>query len=439
MIRRRRLLGASAGLLAAPALVEKVGAQSAFDWRQCKGQKIEVNYGKSNRADIFQARQKEFEELTGIKVGSEQMAEQQQRTKVMIEFSSGHPSMDVVGVALHVQKRLFERNKWTTDLRPMLADPAATAPDYDFADFRGPGVQAGTGPDGRLHAIPMNQDVFILFWNKQLLAAKGVAVPKTLDEIYVAAKQLTDRNAGISGFVARGLKNANVPVWTALLMGQDQETISRDNRTLLTDTAAAVWAADLYGRLQRDCGPPGVVAYNWNECQTNFLQGKTALYIDSIGITPPIVDPTKSKVVGQVGFGALPPGPKGQGSPIFTEGLSIAEASKNKRAAWLYVQWITGKKMLAETLRAGASTPPRASLYADPANRAGSPLPPEWFEAAAASHAIGRSGLPEIEAVTEFRDVFGIALTNVIGGADAGAELRKATEAFKPILAKENG
>src|SRR5271170_7432111 len=112
MIRRRRLLQASAGLLAAPALVEKVGAQSAFDWKQFKGQKIEVNLQKNPRSDVLQAHQKEFEELTGITVGSEQIPEQQQRPKVAMEMSTGHPSFDVVQVAMHVQKRLVERAQW---------------------------------------------------------------------------------------------------------------------------------------------------------------------------------------------------------------------------------------------------------------------------------------------------------------------------------------
>ena len=67
MIRRRTLLGATAGLLAAPAIVEKVGAQSAFDWKQCKGQKLEVMLTKGARGDLLQQHQKEFEELTGIR------------------------------------------------------------------------------------------------------------------------------------------------------------------------------------------------------------------------------------------------------------------------------------------------------------------------------------------------------------------------------------
>ena len=42
MIRRRQIL-ASTAVLAAPAIVARANAQSAFDWKQFKGQSIEVN------------------------------------------------------------------------------------------------------------------------------------------------------------------------------------------------------------------------------------------------------------------------------------------------------------------------------------------------------------------------------------------------------------
>ena len=38
--------------------------------------------------------------------------------------------------------------------------------------------------------------------------------------------------------------------------------------------------------------------------------------------------------------------------------------------------------------------------------------------------------------MTEFRDVFGVALTNMIGGADPADELKKATDTFRPVLEK---
>ena len=85
---------------------------------------------------------------------------------------------------MHVQKRLIERAKWMEDLRPFIADKSLTAPDFDQADFSKPSMEVATGPDGKLNVLPLNQDLFILFWNKELFAQKGLqAPPKTLDEM----------------------------------------------------------------------------------------------------------------------------------------------------------------------------------------------------------------------------------------------------------------
>ena len=93
MIRRRRLLQASTALLAAPAIVARANAQSRFDWQQCKGQHIEVNYQLSPRGTVAKANMKKFEELTGISVGFEQIPEQQQRPKVAMEMATGHAQL----------------------------------------------------------------------------------------------------------------------------------------------------------------------------------------------------------------------------------------------------------------------------------------------------------------------------------------------------------
>jgi multiple sugar transport system substrate-binding protein len=334
MIRRRKLLAGTAGLLAAPAIVEKVGAQSAFDWKQFKGSKIEVNFAKSPRPDVLQAKQKEFEELTGIRVGFEQIPEQQQRPKVALELASGRPSFDVLNVALHVQKKLIEKGNWMEDLRPLLADKTMTAPEFDFADFGGPGVAAATGPDGAIHTIPLNQDLFILFYNKALFAEKGIAPPTTQDEMMAAALKLTDKSKGIAGFVGRGLKNANLPLYTTFLLGYDQETISADGKTLLMDTPAAVAAGEYYAKLLREAGPAGVVGFNWSESQTTFAQGRAAMWLDGVGFSAPLMDKSKSRVTDTVGFMPVPRGPKAQHSATFIDGIGIARGAKNKGPAW---------------------------------------------------------------------------------------------------------
>ena len=102
---------------------------------------------------------------------------------------------------------------------------------------------------------------------------------------------------GITPWVARGQKNANVPVWTTLLLGQGQGTLDGQGK-LQTETDAAVQAATLYQRLAREFGPPGMAGFNWGERQTSFAQGRAAFWLDGIGFAAPLEDAKRSRVVG---------------------------------------------------------------------------------------------------------------------------------------------
>ena len=71
---RRRLLQAGAGAAALGAIPGAgqlaAQAQGAFDWKKYKGEKIEVFLVKSPRGDLLTRFHKEFEDMTGISVGS---------------------------------------------------------------------------------------------------------------------------------------------------------------------------------------------------------------------------------------------------------------------------------------------------------------------------------------------------------------------------------
>ncbi len=439
MIRRRHMLATSAAALATPAIVARANAQSAFDWKQFKGQSIEVNYQLGPRGDLARAHMKEFEELTGIKAGFEQIPEQQQRPKVAMEMATGHPSFDVLNIGMHVQKRLVEKAKWLEDLRPYIADKSLTSPDLDLADFSAPSMKVATGEDGKINVLPLNQDLFIVFYNKELLAAKGFnAPPKTYDEMMSMAHALTDPGKQIYGFVGRGLKNANVVLYDNILLGWDQETVTPDGKKLLTDTPAAIEAGQYYQKIMKECGPPGSIGFNWNECQTTFMQGRAAMWWDGIGFSAPLLDKTKSRIVDKIGFAPVPAGPKAHNCATFIDGIGIPATAKNKKAAWLFVQWITGKAMMNEQLRSGSGTPARLSCYSREDIVKNSALPQEWFDTTGISLKLARPGLPVIVPVTEFRDTIGSGLTNIVGGADVATELKKATAAFQPVLDKSN-
>ncbi|MHC1550937.1 ABC transporter substrate-binding protein [Phyllobacterium sp. K27] len=433
---RRQFLAGSAALGAASFTGLKL-AFANVDWKKYAGTTLEVNLIKSPRGDILQKYQKEFEELTGIKVNSEQTPEQQQRQKAVIELTSGKPSFDVIHISYHVQKRQFEKGGWLADLTPFLKDPGLTEPSLTESDFAEAGLAFAKDKNGRFGGLPFSVDYWMIYWNKELFAAKGVEYPTTFEELATAAETLTDRDNGIYGFVARGMKNANTPVWASLMLGYGKSTV--EDGKLETATQESIDAATLYQRLMTKSAPPGVTGFNWAECQSSFLQGKVAMWLDGIGFAPPLEDPKKSRVVGKVGYGLMPKGPVAQAAATFGDGIGVTEGSANKEAAYLYCQWAISKEMGARLLQSGSGVPFRNSIVNDPEVIKGVTMPQEWAKVLSESAKVSQLCLPVIVPVTEFRDVMGVGLTNIIGGADPAEEMKRVTAEFEPILARSEG
>ena len=57
------------------------------------------------------------------------------------------------------------------------------------------------------------------------------------------------------------------------------------------------------------------------------------MWLDGIGFAPPLEDPTKSRIVGKVGYGVMPAGPKAQHSGMFGDGMGVSASSKKKGPA----------------------------------------------------------------------------------------------------------
>ena len=224
-------------------------------------------------------------------------------------------------------------------------------------------------------------------------------------------------------------------MWTSFLLGYGGGFVDAKGK-LMTETPEAIDAAKMYQTLLGKSGPQGVAGFNWNESQSLFVQGKAAMWLDGIGFAQPLEDPTKSRIVGKVGYGVMPPGPKQQVSAMFGDGEGISAFSAR---------------------RAGVAVPAVGVEQEEPGAHAGggrrragahvglSPTPRRWPRSRRARRGstacwarckIAQPGLPIIVPVTEFRDMFGIALTNMINGADAAAELKKATAEFQPVLDK---
>jgi multiple sugar transport system substrate-binding protein len=163
--------------------------------------------------------------------------------------------------------------------------------------------------------------------------------------------------------------------------------------------------------------------------------GWTATWIESplfaVGTSKP---PFRSGQLPTFRFALMPAGPKTRCVPMFGDGFGVASASQRKEAAWRYCQWATGKANQTRQIIGGYGGSVRKSAHAAVAAASNVKAPREWLKVVEQSGPIASAALPQIVTVGQFRDTFGAALTNMLGGSDAAAELRRATDEFRPIL-----
>ena len=433
MIRRKLMkaawtIGISAFLLLAVGF-DAFGADP-FDWKRYKGQTVVAGFETLPYYKFVQSIIGEFETLTGIRVLMDIIPEQQMRQKKVIELESRSGSLDVIGMAMHVEKTLIDEANWYVPLDDFIRNPSLTPPDFNWPDFYPGSVNWVTSKGGKIMGIPGQFGGDGLFYRKDILKEKGVAVPKTFAELEEAVKRLHDPPR-LYGFVARGLKNANIPIWNGIMVHLG-ERLQDEAGNVFTTTPLAIEAAKMYARLMK-YAPPGAIGYNWYECQSMFIQGRAAFWYDGVtNNAGPVEDAAKSKVAGKTGYTAL----LGPGGKPMAESAQSAMAinpySQKKEPAWYFIHWASSAPVQLRSLLAGTGMP-RKSLYLTKEFRSATHMPEDWLSFMQ-GYMSGETNVvpmvPVIKRVSEYRDIFGVALTKAIEGGDVATLLKEASEEF---------
>ncbi|HWT78602.1 MAG TPA: sugar ABC transporter substrate-binding protein, partial [Candidatus Methylomirabilis sp.] len=404
---------AAAGAAVGPFVVTP-GHGQTFNWQRFKGKELFCIFYKHPWIDEMVKYFPEFTDLTGIKVNHEVLPEVQGRQKLVVEMTAGSGGVDAWHASMHVEKRRFWKSGWFQPLNKFLEDKSLTAPDYDWNDFTTGARSDVTQPDKTISAIPTFVDVFTLFYRKDLFQQKGIGIPRTMAELEDAAKKLHDPPR-MYGFVSRGLKNANATPWAWVIYSLGGEYLTKDGKSAM-GSPAWVKSLEWYAGVLRRYAPPGVVNFNWYECSSAFMQGQVVQYFDGVNFASQFEDKEKSKIAGKVGYTILPSGPGGHYSPIFGNAVAISSQSKNQGPAYFFAQWATSKQSAVKELLDGTGSA-RTSVWSDPEVKAKAKMPPDWYQAYQDSLKNGRLGLPEIVAVTEYRDIIGVAIQKAIEGA----------------------
>lgn len=373
----------------------------------------------------------DFEEKTGIKVNVESFFEDQLTQKLTVQFTAGSATPDVFMYRPLQEGKLFFKNGWTQALDDFVNKDA----DYDFNDISKSAVGTAT-VDGKIAGIPIITEQEILYYRKDILEKAGIAVPKTLDELVAAAKQLNDPKNELYGFVARGQRSPLVTQVSSFLYSEGGDFTQGDKATV--NTPEAIKAFTTYGTLLKDYGPPGTLNMSWPQAMGIFTQGKAVFYTDANSLYKNATDKEKSKIADNVGFAVFPAGAAGSKPYNVTSwGLGMNTKTANQDVAWEFIKWATSKEIVLKTQQQG-NPGARASVWENPEGVTG--FPAELVEIIKEETKGGIDhDRPMVINVGEARDAVGTIVQKIMTGeGDIQAVADKANEELQAIMDKDS-
>lgn len=374
----------------------------------------------------------EFEAETGATVEISQLAEDQLSDQYNVKLNAGTDEIDVLMYRPLQENKLFASNGYLADMTDLANGDA----EWDWADFQ-PGPAALTSYEGAVVGVPIITERTVLYYRKDLLAAAGLEVPTTLEELDAAAAAIHAANPDVSGYVGRTGKSASVTQFSAFLHSFGGTWINEDGTSAIGSPEARA-AYEYYGKLinghtNKIINPE----MSWPEAFAVFQQGQAAFLADADSLYKNMTDPTNSTVTEVVGFAPFPAGPAGsQPYNVAAWALAINKDAANADGAWEFIKWATSKEINLELAKLGVSGA-RTSTWANPEATADYPA-----ELVAAIQINGANGVgldrPLVFEVARAREIVGEPIVVAISGGNLDEAINSADEAFAAFLLEDS-
>jgi multiple sugar transport system substrate-binding protein len=211
-----------------------------------------------------------------------------------------------------------------------------------------------------LYGLPFGSETSIFGYRKDIFEKHGLEVPTTYDEMLALACQIPELEPGMGGLASRAASGHHASHAFLLHLAPLGGRIFDGEWNPTMNSAEGVAAAEALKQIV-DCGPEGSQTFGFAEAGASFLQGQTAMFLDSTVFAGQVNDPTRSNVVGLVDWAPHPVGVRA-GSQTGGFGIGIPTNAQNKDAAFLLMQWLTSKETDIAIALAGGN-PSRFSTH----------------------------------------------------------------------------
>ena len=337
-----------------------------------KGQSVVLNIPSHPHYDAMVKILPDFTKETGIKVDVDRQPMLHMKPKQLQSMAKGQGDIDLVCYVVMWKSEYVKKNL-IQELAPFLADKTLADPAYDIKDII-PGYLSNMGlvggPKGylpgsgaQLYGLPYGAETSILAYRRDIFAKHNLQPPKNYAEFQKLLPVLADKEK-IGALTSRGqmghqcvhafLLHLN-PLGGKVFDAQWKPSFNKE-----AGIKALQFLKDVV-----DTGPADTAKFGNTEMTNAFLQGKSAMYLDSTNIFGAVTNSDTSRIEGKVSYVVHPKGVR-YSSQSGGLGLAIPRNAKNPQAAFLLMQWLTSKAQDKAVCRLGG-TPTRLSTLTDAA------------------------------------------------------------------------
>ncbi|MFK5978726.1 MAG: extracellular solute-binding protein [Rhizobiaceae bacterium] len=371
---------ATAGVLVNAAATNAL-AQNGFDWKKHAGTTVKLLLNKHPYADAMIANLENFKKLTGMDIQYDIFPEDVYFDKVTAALSSGSTEYDAFMTGAYMTWT-YGPAGWIDDLNEWINDPAKTNPDYNWNDML-PGVRASCAwngkPGGALGSddakqwcIPWGYEQNNLTYNNRMFKQAGLSVPKNIDELLDTAAAA---KAGIDGAYGIGVRGSRS--WATIHpgflsgyanFGQKDLNVGADGKlsaAMNTDVSRSYH--EKWVQMIQESGAPDWSTHTWYQAGTDLGAGKSAMIFDA-DILGYFMNGGDNAEAGNLAFAPFAANPEASAPTpnIWIWSLAMSSFSKQKDAAWYFMQWASGPEHgLFGATKMDFVNPVRKSVWAD--------------------------------------------------------------------------
>ena len=327
-------------------------------WAQ-QGKSITLSMLAGYKEDVLRASLPEFEKKTGIKVVVDASPFGDLYKKQLLSLSTGG-RYDV----------LFMDEPWIAPLSEFLLPLNERMKSLDLADFVPTAVASGAF-QGTQYAVPVDPNVQLLVYRKDLFEQKGLKPPATWDELLAAAKAFHDPSKQQYGIAITASSDIQTALYMLLAIWSYGGELVDGGRGSL-NSAAGKKGGEVFLELLKFT-PPNVKSYNFADVNKAIQLGQAAMAIQWASGARPMEDKTRSSVAGKLGYTLVPKAVR-QTPMRGVWTIAIAKNSANQDAAWQFATWLSGKEFGQAAVKFPSATSaihsPRFSVLKDAGTKA---------------------------------------------------------------------